>query len=110
MNYPVLLIYKNHDEIIYVSSEKEWNESADLSLTPHPKSSFLIDSAGKKYSLNYDRLIKSNDIEHSVSEINLSDYSDLIKGHLFYHAQTCITKLMISSYEEGFAIVMRYQD
>lgn len=108
MIFPVLLIYKNIDEIIYIGSESDWNNSVDLSKHPHPKSSYLLDLNGIKYSINF--IDKQNKYKMLKESISLHFFSDLVKGHLFYMSQTCVSKIVLQSFDEGFNIIKSYQE
>ena len=103
--WPVIIKYKGEDELTFISSEEEWNADPDLHFYPYSEGDELIDTDGAIYQLPYEEENKVVVLKKSDRKKTIEEFESLIKNHLVFLNECCVTKFKISSIQEGMKIV-----
>lgn len=103
--WPAIIHYEGDDELLYVSNENEWINDDELVGYIYNDIDRLIDSLGNSFSLPYNKEKKVTEFKQYDSNISLYDFNKLILKHLSVLNQCCISKITISSYQEGILLV-----
>ena len=104
IHWPAIIKYADDAELIYVSSQAQWDEDTDLHLFDYDASDYLIDSVGDLYRLTM-KTAAGIQAEHSGETIALYDLLGLVKAHAAMKGSCCVSKLYAPSIVEAFKIV-----
>ena len=98
---------RHHDyhELIMVNDEHAWLDDTQLSRFPYDAEDRLIDSRGRLFMPVYEQATGEVNIKSLDAEIGLTEFSRLLRKHLCVQNDCCISKLTVSSYQQGFEIV-----
>jgi len=103
--WPAIIKYRGENELAFVGDLRQWQTDRDLSSYCYHDGDMLIDSEGQCYHLLYDRKSASAAFVVSAKSISLEEFSVLVQKHLGAANQCCISKIALSSFREGFALI-----
>lgn len=103
--WPAVIHHRDDAELLYINDQAQWDSDPDLSCWQYDADDMLIDSAGHVFSLAYDRHKDSTCFIEQERSISLEDFSRLVQNHLFALANTCITKVVLRDYSDGFKTI-----
>ena len=96
MEFPLVKVTKNCEELEYVSDNRELIQLSHGVLLEGDQ---LIDSQGKRFSWQFDKW----QIEHKA--ISLAQFEQLIQCHADALSHCCVAKLRLTSYKDGIEFV-----
>lgn len=104
INWPAVIKFDGDDELIYVSSDKQWLNDAESYLYNHKGNDQLIDSSGHIFSLEHinDDIINP---QGTGDRITLQDFIKLVRIHASNAHRCCIEKINFRNIAEGIHLV-----
>jgi hypothetical protein len=103
--WPAIIMHHEQHELILVSSERAWLDEPQLSRFPYAVDDRLIDSRGQLFAPVYDRVSGHVEIKTLDTQIGLAEFNLLLRKHLCVQNACCISKLSLSSYQQGFDLI-----
>jgi len=104
INWPVIIKHSDDPELIFISSQTEWDNDVDLHCFEYEAADYLVDSHGKIYTLNEKEKSYINP-EPSGGSKSLKEILGLVKEHAAQQGSCCVAKLYAPSIKEAFKIV-----
>lgn len=105
--WPAVIQHRDDDELVYL---EHWDDEDELARWRYDEADRLIDSKGECFLLRFDRERGLSEPVATGERIGLEDFSLIIQRHLFALAQTCITKVVLTDYMDGFRTLAMLED
>lgn len=102
--WPAIIKHSDDPELIYVSSQTEWENDVDLHNFEYDESDYLLDSSGKTYALEQKENFYITP-EANGGSMSLQEILGLVKAHAAQQGSCCVAKLYAPSIVEAFKIV-----
>jgi len=108
ITWPVLLILESDDLLYYLSSVEALNTELENHYLSHSDTCILLEQTGQQYNL---ALPKKDNPSSSyslnpVDTLDLHVFNQMVRNHLSARQQCCVLKIAISSFEQGFKLVL----
>ena len=104
VNWPAIIKHSGDPELIFVSSQTEWENDVDLHYFEYEETDYLVDSSGKIYTLNKKESFYINPESNGGSK-SLKEILGLVKAHAAQQGSCCVAKLYAPSIIEALKIV-----
>ena len=104
-SWPALIKHHDEHELIYVASEQAWLQDAQLNRFPYANEDQLIDSQGQLFRPVYQRQSQQVELQPLLCSLPLQDFNLLLRKHMCTQNTCCISKLTVSSFAQGFALI-----
>lgn len=108
--WPAIIKHDEVNDVAYLANYDDWITDNSLCKFPYSEHDLLIDSRGSVFRLVYDSVSKTVSFIPETTSISLEDFSILLRKHLCTLNECCISKLSVSSFEEGLEIVRQSLD
>lgn len=109
MDWPAIIKHSDDAELIYVTDQSEWDQDDDLHHFEYHESDYLVDSAGKIFSLTMRENERVRPQPRGKS-MPLAEILGLIKAHAAQKGSCCVAKLYAPTIGEAFRIVESLND
>ena len=103
--WPIVIKINEDHELVYVSSEADWQQDENLSGYPYADEDLVIDSTGRLYSPSYNSQVKIVSLKDLGERILIDDFNRLLRKHLCTTNECCISKIMVANFEQGFDLI-----
>ncbi len=103
--WPAVIHHRDDAELLYIEDQQQWDSDPDLSRWRYDADDVLIDSYGHVFGLGYDQQQDKTVIIDKGDNISVDDFNELVKKHLFALANTCIPKVAMRDYDDGFKTI-----
>lgn len=110
VSWPAVIQHREDAELVYIDSLERWSSDTDLCDWRYDEEDRLIDSNGECFSLTFDSEQNRTRVERSEETVTLEEFTRMIQEHLFANAQTCISKVELRNYEDGFRTLAMLAD
>ena len=104
INWPAIIKHSNDPELMFVSSQTEWENDVDIQCFEYEAEDYLVDSYGKIYTLN-GKVNSCINPEPSGDSKSLKEILGLVKDHAAQQGSCCVAKLYAPSITEAFKII-----
>ncbi len=101
ISWPAIISYEGDDELTFISDEREWEIDPDLNFHPYSEGDVVIDNIGSICKLSYSKKNKKVEIEATGKSTAVKEFEELIKKHMAYLNQCCVSKLNISTIQDN---------
>jgi len=108
-NWPVIIKYKESDELSFVKDESHWLKDIKEHIHDHQNYELVIDSCGATYSL---QLINLGSLGFIKSDItySLSQLINLVKGYAVFANYCCASKIVLKNKTQVLELVQYIYD
>ncbi len=104
INWPAIIHYQGDDELHYVASELEWDNTPESSTTDYAGAAVMIDSTGHVY-----RLTEPQDgngrLLATGQTFSVDDLVNLVQRHAAINNSCCVEKIGFRTIDEAMAII-----
>jgi protein structure with unknown function len=108
IKWPTLLIIENDDLLYFLSSTKDLSTELENHYLTHSDTCTLLDQTGQKFNLALDQkdtLTRPYSL-HPSTFLDLAVFNQMVRNHLSTRQQCCALKINISSFEQGFQLIL----
>jgi len=108
VKWPVILIIENEDLLYFLSSAEDLKNELENHYLSHSDTCILLEQTGKQFNLS---LPQKDDLSSAyalncIDTLDLDAFNQMVRNHLSARQQCCVLKIAISSYEQGFQLVL----
>lgn len=108
--WPAVIHHRDDPELTYVEDLEQWRNDPDLCEWRYDDDDRLIDSTGASFTLVFDTSTRRTTFEQTGTSVSLDEFAKLVQSHLFAMAQTCVSKVELRNYADGFATLAMLED
>ena len=108
VKWPALLIIENDDLLYYLSSAEGLNKELENHYLSHSDTCSLLDQTGQQFNLSLPQKdeLSSTYTLNPIGTLDLLVFNQMVRNHLSARQQCCVLKIAISSFEQGFQLVL----
>jgi len=108
VKWPALLILEHDDLLYYLSSAEDLSKQLENHFLSHTDTCTVLDHTGQQFnlSLTQKQTLTSPYSLQSLKNLELSEFNQMVRNHLSARQQCCVLKIVISSFEQGFKLVL----
>ena len=104
INWPAIIHYQGDDELHYVASELEWENTPESSTTDYAGAAVMIDSTGHVYRLTEPQ-VGNGRLLATGQTFSVDDLVNLLQRHAAINNSCCVEKIGFRTIDEAMAII-----
>lgn len=109
IHWPAIIKFEGDDELTYIASAAEWEQSASLDLFNVHENDVLIDTSATVYRLQC-TINRSITLTPSVERCSTDEIIGYIKAHLSSTGTCCVSKFSLDSFAEAIELVGTFSE